>query len=203
MENRNNLDNQNILAIHLLNYYLYANHTEGTKEENASEWDKEIQLMTFDHNNKEIEFMNIFNQMVKDEKLQHVKMRLLGENEEIVNQISSYVDMVTKFNLEELVELINNDLRMKVYLVGPCITAANILVYAHVARYAQKMQDFEKYAKCNLSRWVYHLQSLPGLSQCAERFGLLVSFPNKKYENLSKRMLKKMIRRKTIRELAR
>ena len=111
--------------------------------------------------------------------------------------------MVTKFNLEELAELINNDLRMKVYLVGPCITAADIIVYAYVVRYAQKMQDFEKYAKCNLFRWVNHLQSLPGLSQCAKKCGIKVSFPNKKYENLSKRMLRKMIRRKTIRELAR
>ena len=136
-------------------------------------------------------------------KFNNVKFKLLGENEEIVNQISSYVEMVTKFNLEELAELINNDLRMKVYLVGPCITAADIIVYAYVVRYAQKMQDFEKYVKCNLIRWVNHLQSLPGLSQCSEKFGLKVSFPNKKYENLSKRILKKMVRRKTIRELTR
>lgn len=124
----------------------------------------------------------------------------LGKTEVQTNQILSYFELIVGLKEEELAELLNNDLKMRMYLVGFNITAADIFAYAHIVHFVQKMQDFEKIASNNLFRWVDLLQHLPGLNKYAENHNLFVTFPDEGAKQPSKSQLKKMAKMQAMKE---
>lgn len=124
----------------------------------------------------------------------------LGKTETHNNQVLSYFELISSLSSEELGELLNNDLKVKMFLVTHNITAADILAYAHVVHYVQGLTDADKLAKNNLFRWVDHLQHLPGISEYAETHNLIVTFPDENTKAVSKRELKKMAKKQYLQE---
>lgn len=116
----------------------------------------------------------------------------LGRNELDNHQILSYFELINSLQTAELADLLNNDLRLKMFLVTYNITAADIYAYAHIVHYVQGLQDFEKTEKNNLFRWIDHIQHLPGIDKYAKANGLEVSFPDENSKQPSKRELKKL-----------
>ena len=78
-----------------------------------------------------------------------------------------------EFNIPKLKQL-NNDLKLRMFLVSYNITAADILAYTHIAHYLHSMKDSDRDAHCNLTRWALYLQQIPGISQFAERNNLVL-----------------------------
>jgi aminoacyl tRNA synthase complex-interacting multifunctional protein 1 len=119
----------------------------------------------------------------------------LGRDDAQNNQILSYFELVNQLEASDIAELINNDLTLRMFLVGYNITAADIFTYAHVVEHVQGLKDFEKVQQNNLFRWVDHIQSLPGISKFAEQTHMIVSFPDENAKGPSKRELKKLAKK--------
>lgn len=119
----------------------------------------------------------------------------LGKNEADNNKILSYFELITTLETQELCELINTELKLRMFLVSFNITAADIFAYAHVVRHVQALSDLDKLAQNNLFRWIDHLQHLPGIDKFSKEHGLEVSFPDESAKQLSKSELKKLAKK--------
>jgi aminoacyl tRNA synthase complex-interacting multifunctional protein 1 len=115
----------------------------------------------------------------------------LGKNDLDNHQILSYFELINSLTTEELADLLDNDLKLRMFLVTYNITAADIYAYAHIVHRLQGLQDFEKVEKSNLFRWIDHIQHLPGINKYAKDNGLEVTFPDENSKQPSKRELKK------------
>ena len=122
----------------------------------------------------------------------------LGRNELDNNQILSYFELMGGMQPEELAEMLNNDLKLKMFLVSFNITAADIFAYTHVVSYVQTLQDYQKLAQNNLFRWVDHIQHLPNISKFVESKSLFVPFPNEDAKQPSKSQMKKMAKKQYL-----
>jgi glutathione S-transferase len=49
------------------------------------------------------------------------------------------------------------------FLCGLSISAADIVVFSHIAKYFSALSDFEKMNLPHAFRWIDHVQHLPGL----------------------------------------
>jgi methionine--tRNA ligase beta chain len=116
----------------------------------------------------------------------------LGKNDLDNHQILSYFELINSLTTEELADLLDNDLKLRMFLVTYNITAADIYAYAHIVHHLQGLQDFEKVEKSNLFRWIDHIQHLPGIDKYAKANGLEVKFPDENSKQPSKRELKKL-----------
>ena len=77
------------------------------------------------------------------------------------------------------------------FLVGPSITAADILAHAHVAGYFGALAAYEQIQLPNLFRWLDHVQHLPGMLELVTQRGVFVEFPDENAQAPSKGQLKK------------
>ena len=116
----------------------------------------------------------------------------MGRNEADNSKILSYFELINSLETAQLGELLNNDLKMRVFLATYNITAADIYAYAHIVGHAKSMTDLEKIDQNNLFRWVDHIQNLPGINKFSVENGLEISFPDENTKKPSKRELKKL-----------
>ena len=72
------------------------------------------------------------------------------------------------------------------FLCGLNITAADIVVFAHIAKTFASLPDFEKLNLPHAFRWLDHIQHLPGMLDLVKEKDLFVPFPNEKAEGPSK-----------------
>ena len=78
------------------------------------------------------------------------------------------------------------------FLTGLSISAADLVVFAHVAKHFSALTDFEKMSVPNVFRWIDHVQHLPGLLKQVQAKQIFTSFPDENQEAPSKAQLKKM-----------
>lgn len=78
------------------------------------------------------------------------------------------------------------------FLTGLSISAADLVVFAHVAKHFSALTDFEKMSVPNVFRWIDHMQHLPGLLEQVQAKQIFTSFPDENQEAPSKAQLKKM-----------
>jgi aminoacyl tRNA synthase complex-interacting multifunctional protein 1 len=133
-------------------------------------------------------------------QLTRLEKIFLGRNEADNQQILSYFELINGLQTEELATLLNNDLKLRMFLATYNITAADIYAYAHVVHHVQGLQDFEKVEQNNLFRWIDHLQHLPGIDKYAKEHGLEVSFPDENAKQPSKRELKKLAKQQYLKD---
>lgn len=124
----------------------------------------------------------------------------LGRSEMDNHQILSYFELINSLEIQDLAELLNNDLKLRMFLVSYNITAADIYAYAHIVSHVQNLQDFEKLDQNNLFRWIDHIQHLPGIAKFVLENHLSVSFPDENAKGPSKRELKKMAKKQAAKE---
>jgi len=98
-----------------------------------------------------------------------------------------------------LTEHINEHLKMKMFLVGQNITAADIIVALYSATYIKDLADDDKREVPHAFRWIDHIQHLPGLGEQMTALGLFVSFPEEEGE-VSKSQAKKLAKIKAAKE---
>jgi len=141
--------------------------------------------------------MAIFRHIAEATRLEAI---FLGKSELDNNQILSYFELACNLSSEELAEVLNNDLKLRMFLVNFNITAADIFLYAHLVHHVKGLQDFEKVAQNNLFRWIDHIQHLPGIDKYAAGNDLTVSFPDENAKQPSKRELKKLAKKQAKEE---
>jgi glutathione S-transferase len=113
-------------------------------------------------------------------------------------EITSFMEQTTRMEVDDLVKFTNDHLKMRMFMIGQSITAADILVLLNVAKYFikdEKEKDIENYLKMqnpHVFRWLDHVQHLPGMCEQVESLGLFVSFPDLTSTEPSKAMLKKL-----------
>jgi len=81
------------------------------------------------------------------------------------SEITSFIELAQRLTGEELVNHINEHLKMKMFLVGQNITAADIIVALYCANYFKDLMDHEKVEVPHAFRWIDHIQHLPGLGE--------------------------------------
>jgi len=102
-------------------------------------------------------------------------------------EISSFVEQSQRLEPAELIAKINEHIgQQRMFLCGMSITAADIVVFAHVAKDFAALSDFEKIDKPHVFRWIDHIQHLPGMLELAHSKGLFVAFPDENVEGPSK-----------------
>lgn len=99
----------------------------------------------------------------------------LGKTEELAKQVTAYFEEIPSLNKEELVEKLNTELNLRMFLVGYNITAADIFAYAHVAHLVHGMSDADKNKHNNLFRWARYLQQVDGISEFATKHNLVLA----------------------------
>ena len=92
-----------------------------------------------------------------------------------MKQITSYFEQIPSLSKEELLEKLNNDLNLRMFLVCFNITAADILAYVHIAHLIHGMTDADKCSHSNILRWANYLQQVDGISQFASKHNLVLS----------------------------
>jgi glutathione S-transferase len=109
-------------------------------------------------------------------------------------EIESFIELVTRMKVDELVTHVNGHLATRMFLVGSNITAADIVVHLRMATHFRDLKDWEKLELPNAFRWIDHLQHLPGMMEQVENLGIFVSFPNEnsEKETMTKAQLKKL-----------
>lgn len=95
--------------------------------------------------------------------------------------------------MAELTELVNSHIgQSRIFLSGLSISAADIVVFAHIAKHFSALQDHEKIAMPHVFRWVDHIQHLPGMLDQVKSKGMFTTFPDETAEGPSKAQLKKL-----------
>lgn len=72
------------------------------------------------------------------------------------------------------------------FLNGLSITAADIVVFAHVAKQFSALADHEKLNLPHAFRWIDHIQHLPGMLDQVHSKKIFTSFPDENAEGPSK-----------------
>lgn len=106
-------------------------------------------------------------------------------------EILSFSELAIRLGAEELSQLLNQHLELKMFLVGHSITAADIFALTSLLEHWGALPDFEKIQLPHVFRWLDHVQHLPGLLEQVQRKGLLVSFPDENATAPSKGQAKK------------
>jgi hypothetical protein len=102
-------------------------------------------------------------------------------------EISSFIEQAERLPAQELIEVVNTHIgQSRMFLCGLNITAADIVVFAHLARQFAGLADHEKIALPHAFRWVDHVQHLPGLLEQVKAKALFTSFPDENAEGPSK-----------------
>lgn len=78
------------------------------------------------------------------------------------------------------------------FLCGMSVTAADIVVFAHMAKEFAVLPDHEKINLPHAFRWCDHIQHLPGMLELVHSKNLFVPFPDENAEGPSKAQLKKL-----------
>lgn len=107
-------------------------------------------------------------------------------------EITSFIEMASRLSAKELIEHLNSHMATRMFLVGYSITAADVLVLAHVLESFQTLNDLEKIGLPHAFRWIDHVQHLPGMLELVRSKGLFVTFPDESTEPPSKAQLKKL-----------
>lgn len=107
-------------------------------------------------------------------KLTNFEKKFVGGTEFENSQILSYFEIVPQIKDQALAELLNKDLKLRTYLVGHNITAADIFAYAYVVNYTKGLtkEQFLEYG--NLFRWVDQIQHFPGINAFVVANNLLI-----------------------------
>ena len=115
-------------------------------------------------------------------------------------EIESMVELADRLTIEELVNHVNTHLQSRMFMVGQCITAADIAVHLRIAAHFRGLMDFQKIELPHAFRWIDHIQHLPGMAEQVADLGLFVSFPNENSEGPSKAQLKKLAKQQYQKE---
>lgn len=115
-------------------------------------------------------------------------------------EILSFIELAQRLEPEQLVDHVDTHLKMRMFLVGHNITAADIIVHLVIAKFFQGLMDFQKQSSKeengkkqgypNAFRWLDHIQHLPGMSEQVEQLGVFVMFPDPDKSEPSKGELK-------------
>lgn len=107
--------------------------------------------------------------------------------------ISSFIEQALRLPATELIDVVNSHIgQTRMFLCGLNISAADIVVFAHLARQFASLADHEKLALPHAFRWVDHVQHLPGLLEQVQAKNIFTSFPDENAEGPSKAQLKKL-----------
>lgn len=101
-------------------------------------------------------------------------------------EISSYIEMASRLPANELVDFLNTHMATRMFLVGFSVTAADVIVLAHVLEHFKNLSDLEKIGLPHAFRWVDHVQHLPGMLEQVHAKNLFVPFPDESTEPPSK-----------------
>ena len=78
-------------------------------------------------------------------------------------EITSFIEQTTRMEQEDMVKFLNDHLKMRMFMIGQSITAADILVLLHVSKFfikEEKEKDIENYMKLqnpHVFRWLDHV----------------------------------------------
>ena len=78
-------------------------------------------------------------------------------------EISELIEQTQRISGAELIQFIDQHMQQRMFLTGLSISAADLIVFAHVAKNFSGLPDFEKISLPNAFRWIDHVQHLPGL----------------------------------------
>jgi glutathione S-transferase len=74
----------------------------------------------------------------------------------------------------------------RIFISGMNISAADIILFAHIAKYFSALPDFEKINLPHTFRWIDHMQHLPGMLEQIKNKSLFTTFPDESAEGPSK-----------------
>lgn len=100
--------------------------------------------------------------------------------------------MASRLSASELVNFLNTHMAQRMFLVGFSVTAADVMVLAHILEHFKSLSDLEKIGLPHAFRWVDHIQHLPGMLEQVHAKNLFVTFPDESTEPPSKAQLKKL-----------
>ena len=116
-------------------------------------------------------------------------------------EISSFVEQAQRLAPAELIAKVNEHIgQQRMFLCGMSITAADIVVFAHIAKEFAALTDFEKMNLPHAFRWLDHIQHLPGMLELAHQKALFVAFPDENVEGPSKAQLKKLAKLQAVKD---
>jgi aminoacyl tRNA synthase complex-interacting multifunctional protein 1 len=115
-------------------------------------------------------------------------------------EISELIERTQRATPEELIAFVNDHMATRLFLCGLSITAADIVVFAHIAKSFSALSDFDKIALPHAFRWIDHVQHLPGLFDQVCSAQLFTSFPDESQEGPSKAQLKKLAKIQAAKE---
>ncbi len=73
-------------------------------------------------------------------------------------EISTFIEKSQRLTAAELTELVNTHIgQTRIFLSGFSVTAADIVVFAHIAQHFSALKDHEKLALPHAFRWVDHM----------------------------------------------
>lgn len=78
-------------------------------------------------------------------------------------EISELIERTTRMTVNELIDFLNTHMASKLFICGIQISAADIVIFAHVASTFSQLGDLDKMEKAAVFRWIDHVQHLPGL----------------------------------------
>ncbi|CAI2371416.1 unnamed protein product [Moneuplotes crassus] len=107
-------------------------------------------------------------------KLTHFQKGFVGKSELQQSKILSYFEVIEKQDEKILAEALNNDLKLRTYLAGYNITAADIFAYAHIITYAKGLSKKDLSQHENLFRWIDQIQHSSGIQKFAVDHDLLI-----------------------------
>jgi hypothetical protein len=94
-------------------------------------------------------------------------------------EVLSFIELAFRFeDPEDFCQHLNSHLASRMFLVGHCITAADIVCFLTVAPFFKELLDFQKIQLNHCFRWLDHIQHLPGLQEQIEALSVFVEFPD-------------------------
>lgn len=116
-------------------------------------------------------------------------------------EISTFIEQSERLSAEELIESVNTHIgQSRMFLTGLSISAADIVVFAHIAKQFSALADHEKLNLAHCFRWIDHIQHLPGMLDQVHAKSIFTSFPDENAEGPSKAQLKKLAKLKEIQD---
>ena len=114
-------------------------------------------------------------------------------------EILSFIEKVERLSANELTELVNTHIgQTRLFLNGLSITAADIVVFAYIAKHFSALADHEKISLPHAFRWIDHVQHLPGMLEQVQAKQLFTTFPDENAEGPSKAQLKKLAKLQAV-----
>ena len=89
--------------------------------------------------------------MMEVSKAAYLDEILFGKNNSKErSEITSFIEQTNRMEVDDLVKFINDHLKMRMFMIGQSITAADILVLLNVAKFfikEEKEKEIENYLK--------------------------------------------------------